>query len=66
MGKLINRIPGSRHLISSLQGLALRMHVESPSNPRDVKALPGKLDIKTLVFSISECGGGRTSPCHSL
>ena len=29
MGKLINRIPGSRLLISSLPGLALRTHVES-------------------------------------
>ena len=28
IGKLINRIPGSRLLISSLPGLALRMHVE--------------------------------------
>ena len=32
MGKLINRIPGSRPLMSSLPGLAY--------------ALPGKLDIK--------------------
>ena len=31
MGKLINRIPGSRLLISSLPGSALRTHVESPS-----------------------------------
>ena len=29
MCKLINRIPGSRILISSLPGSALRMHVES-------------------------------------
>ena len=29
IGKLINRIPGSRLLISSLPGSALRMHVES-------------------------------------
>ena len=36
MGKLINRIPGSRLLISSLPGLALRTHVESPGKPRDV------------------------------
>ena len=28
LGKLINRIPGSRLLISSLPGLASRMHVE--------------------------------------
>ena len=36
MGKLINRIPGSRLLISSLPGSALRTHVESLSKPRDV------------------------------
>ena len=36
MGKLINRIPVSRLLISSLPGLALRMHVESLGKPRDV------------------------------
>ena len=29
MGELINRIPGSCLLISSLPGSALRMHVES-------------------------------------
>ena len=36
MGKLINRIPGSRLLILSLPDLALRMHVESLGKPRDV------------------------------
>ena len=36
MGKLINRIPGSRLLISSLPGSALRTNVESPGKPRDV------------------------------
>ena len=36
MGKLINRIPGSRLLISSLPGSALRMHVELLGKPRDV------------------------------
>ena len=35
-GKLINRIPGSRLLILSLPGSALRMHVESLGKPRDV------------------------------
>ena len=34
--KLINRIPGSRLLISSLQGSALRTHVESLGKPRNV------------------------------
>ena len=36
MGKLINRIPGSRVLIPSLSGSALRTHVESLGKPRDV------------------------------
>ena len=36
MGKLINRIPGSRLLLSSLPGLALGTHVESLGKPRDV------------------------------
>ena len=36
MGKLINRIPGSRLLISSLPGSALRTHVESLDKSRDV------------------------------
>ena len=36
MGKLINRIQGSRLSISSLPGLALRTHVETLGKPRDV------------------------------
>ena len=36
MGKLVNRILGSRLLISSLPGSALRTHVESLGKPRDV------------------------------
>ena len=36
MGKLIDRIPGLRLLISSLPGSALRMHVELLGKPRDV------------------------------
>ena len=36
MGKLINRIPGSHLLISSLLGSTLRMRVESLGKPRDV------------------------------
>ena len=35
-GKLINRIPGSRLLIFSLPGSALRTHVESLGKPRNV------------------------------
>ena len=56
MGKLINRIPGSRLLISNLPGSALRRFVESLGKPRDVnkrsQALPGKLDIKRHSPSI--------------
>ena len=37
MGKLINRIPVSCLLISSLPGSALRMLVESHGKPRNVK-----------------------------
>ena len=36
MVKLINRIPGSRLLISSLPGSALITHFESLGKPRDV------------------------------
>ena len=36
MGKLINRIPGSRLLISSLPGSALKTLVEPLGKPRDV------------------------------
>ena len=36
MGKLINRLPGSRLLISSLPGLALRTHVESLGKPHNI------------------------------
>ena len=43
MGKLINRIPGLRLLISSLHGLALRMYVESLGKLRDVNKLSQSL-----------------------
>ena len=36
MGKLIDRIPGSYLLISSLPGSVLRTHVELLGKPRDV------------------------------
>ena len=36
MGKLINRISGSRLLISNSSGSALRAHVELLGKPRDV------------------------------
>ena len=36
ISKLVNRISGSRLLISSLPGSALRTHVESLGKPHDV------------------------------
>ena len=54
MGKLIliNRIPGSCLLISSLPGMALRTHVESLGKPRDVNTHSCNLISKDthLVF----------------
>ena len=47
MGKLINRIPGSWLLISSLPGSALRMHVESLGKPRNVNKPSLSLAWKT-------------------
>ena len=57
VGKLINRIPGSRLLISSLPGLALKKHVESVGKPGAMstialEALHGKLDFKRHSPSI--------------
>ena len=56
MGKMINKIPGSRLLISSLPGSALRTHVESLSKPRDgnkrSQSLACKLDAKRHSPSI--------------
>ena len=53
MDKLMNRIPGSRLLISSLPGSALRTHVESLGKPRDVNKRSQSLASKDthLVFS---------------
>ena len=55
LGKLINRIPGLRLLISSLPGSASWMHVESLCKHRwtsILEALPGILDIKRNSPSI--------------
>ena len=56
LGKLINRIPGSCLLISSLPGWASRMHVKSlgklAMSTSVLEALPGKLDIKRHSSSI--------------
>ena len=49
MGKLINRIPGSRLLISSLPGSALRTHVESLGKPRDVNMRSQSLAWLNLI-----------------
>ena len=38
-------IPGSRLLMSSLPGLALRIHVESLGKPRDVNKLSQSLAL---------------------
>ena len=43
MGKLINRIPGLRLLISSVPASALRTHVESLGKSRDVNKLSQSL-----------------------
>ena len=51
-GKLINRIPGSRLLISSLPGLALRTLVESLGKPRDVNKRSLNLTFKRHSPSI--------------
>ena len=48
MGKLINRIPGSRLLISSLPGLALRRHVELLGKPCNFKKRSQSLAIKLI------------------
>ena len=55
MGQLINRIPGTRLLISSLPGLALRTHVESLGKQAFSKPCLVNLISKDthLVFSIS-------------
>ena len=65
IGKLINRIPGSRLLISSLPGKTLRRLVDIAMLPSILyisaslamstsllKALPGKFDIKTPTLFI--------------
>ena len=44
MGKLINRKPGWRLLISSLPGSALKTHVESFGKPLDVNKRSQSLD----------------------
>ena len=48
LGKLINRIPGSRLLISSLPGSALRTHVESLCKPCNVNKHSQSLTLYSL------------------
>ena len=56
MGKLINRIPGSRLLLSTLPGSALRTDVDRSASlaisTSVLKALPGKLEFKRRSPSI--------------
>ena len=56
MGKLMNRIPSLRLLISILPGSALRTHIERSASlamsPSVLIALPGKLSIKRHSPSI--------------
>ena len=52
MGKLINRIPVSHLLISSLPGSALRISGSLAMSTSVLKALPGKLDIERNLSSI--------------
>ena len=53
MGKLINRIPGSRLLILSLPGSALRRLIESFGKPRDINKRSQSLAIKDTYQVIS-------------
>ena len=56
MGKLINRIPGWRLLISSLLGSALRTHVRQASRCQQASSKPCLVNLISkdthLVFSI--------------
>ena len=74
MGKPINRIPGSHLLISSLPGLASRMHVVSLGKPCDVNKWSRSLCLANLiskdthlVFSMypqaSQCQQAFSKPC---
>ena len=54
MGKLLNRIPGSRLLISSLSGLALRTLVESLGKPRDVNMRSQSLACRAIQQAFSK------------
>ena len=49
MGKLNNRIPGLRLLISSLPGSALGTHVELLGKPRDVNKHSRSLALLNLI-----------------
>ena len=49
MGKLINRIPSSCLLISSLPGSALRTHVQETRSIHDSMNLP-KIEFITYIY----------------
>ena len=62
MGKLIDRIPGSRHLISSLPGSSLRTHVDiarQASRCQHAFSKPCLVNLISkdthLVFSMNKC-----------
>ena len=55
MGKLMNRIPDSRLLISSLPGSALRTHDESLGKPRDVNKRSQSDFNKRSVYNTNPC-----------
>ena len=54
MGKLIKRIPGSRLLILSLPGSALRTHVESLCKPCLVNLISKDSALRTHVESLGK------------
>ena len=56
MGKLINRIPGSCLLISSLPGSALGAHVKSLSKPHDVNKRFSKPFLVNLISKDTHLG----------
>ena len=65
MGKLIDRMPGSCLLISSLPGTVLKTHVVHVSlgKPHDsssvLEVMPGKLDVKRHLPNILYQGSYR-------
>ena len=59
MGILINRMPGSRLLISSLPGSALRMHVESFGKPPLCECMLSRLASLAMSTSVLKALSGK-------